>query len=92
VKRDALDSRPGIFTIGRPMNIAVQGLLAGGALAAILIVFEYTSITAEVRERAKKQARKVDWDQNQRSRMRGMINFGLILPIGGAIGAWWIWG
>ena len=74
------------------MPIWLEGLLAGAGLAIVLIVFEYTAITREVAERSKRVAKKVDWDSNQKSRMRGMINFGVILPIGGAIGAWWIWG
>jgi hypothetical protein len=37
-------------------------------------------------------AKKVDWDSNQHSRMRGMVTFGIALTIGGAIGAWWVWG
>jgi hypothetical protein len=74
------------------MHIALQGLLIGAGLAIALIVFEYLAINREVAERSKRVAKKVDWDSNQISRMRGMINFGIILPIGGAIGAWWIWG
>jgi hypothetical protein len=74
------------------MHIALQGLLIGGALGIGLVVFEYLAITKEVNERSKRVAKKVDWDSNQISRMRGMINFGIILPIGGALGAWWIWG
>ena len=74
------------------MHIALQGLLAGLALGIVLVVFEYSAITREVAERSKRVARKVDWDSNQRSRMRGMINFGAVLPIAGAIGAWWVWG
>ena len=74
------------------MHIAIQGFLAGLLLALVLVLFEYTAITREVAERSKRVAKKVDWDSNQRSRMRGMINFGIVLPIGGAIGAWWIWG
>jgi len=74
------------------MHIALEGLLIGAGLGVVLIVFEYVAITREVAERSKRVAKKVDWDSNQKSRMRGMINFGLILPIGGAIGAWWIWG
>jgi len=73
------------------MHIALQGLLIGAGLAIALIVFEYTAISREVAERSKRVAKKVDWDSNQKSRMRGMINFGIILPIGGAIAAWWIW-
>lgn len=74
------------------MNIWLQGALAGAGLAVILILFEYSAINREVAERSKRLAKKVDWDSNQKSRMRGMITFGLILPIGGAIGAWLIWG
>ena len=74
------------------MNIMLQGFLIGAGLAAVLIFFEYTAIVREVAERSKRVAKKVDWDSNQISRMRGMISFGLALPIGFAIGAWWIWG
>jgi len=70
------------------MNVWLQGALAGTALAAVLIIFEYLAIGREVAERSKKVARKVEWDSNQKSRMRGMITFGAILPIGGAIGFW----
>jgi len=74
------------------MHISVQGLLIGAGLGIALIVFEYLAITREVAERSKRMAKKVDWDSNQKSRLRGMINFGVILPIAGAVGAWWIWG
>ena len=72
------------------MNVWLQGALAGGGLAVILIVFEYMAIGREIAERSKKLAKKVDWDSNQKSRMRSMISFGLVLPIGGAIGGWLI--
>jgi hypothetical protein len=72
------------------MHIAIKGLLIGAALGAFLIIFEYMAITREVAERSKRVAKKVDWDSNQKSRMRGMITFGIALTIGGAIGAWWV--
>ena len=72
------------------MNIWLQGALVGAVLAAILIFFEYGAINREIAERSKKIARKVDWDSNQKSRMRGMITFGCVLPFGCAIGAWLI--
>jgi hypothetical protein len=74
------------------MNIWLQGALIGAALAAVLIIFEYLAITREIAERSKRIARKVEWDSNQRSRMRGMMSFGLILPIGFAVGAWLVFG
>jgi len=70
------------------MNIWLAGALVGAGVAAALILFEYLAIQREVAERARRMAKKVDWDSNQRSRMRGMIRFGLVLPIGAAIGAW----
>jgi hypothetical protein len=74
------------------MNIWIQGALIGAGIAAVLIFFEYMAILREVAERSKRVAKKVDWDSNQRSRMRSMISFGLILPIGFAIGAWLVFG
>ena len=74
------------------MNIWIQGALIGAGIAAVLIIFEYMAILREIAERSKRVAKKVDWDSNQRSRMRSMISFGLILPIGFAIGAWLVFG
>ena len=70
------------------MNTWLQGALVGVALAAVMIIFEYLAINREIAERSKKLAKKVDWDSNQKSRMRGTITFGCVLPIGCAIGAW----
>ena len=74
------------------MNMILQGALVGAGLAVVLVVFEYMAINRELAERSKRLAKKVDWDSNQRSRMQGMIKFGIVLPIGCAIGAWWVWG
>ena len=74
------------------MNVVLQGLLIGAGIGVVLIFFEYSAITREVAERSKRVAKKVDWDSNQISRMRNNITFGLMLPIGFAIGAWWVFG
>jgi hypothetical protein len=74
------------------MNVILQGFLIGAGIAAVLIFFEYTAILREVAERSKRVAKKVSWDSNQVSRMRGMVTFGLALPIGFAVGAWWVFG
>ena len=74
------------------MNIWIQGALVGAGLAAALIIFEYLAIQREVAERSKRLAKKVDWDSNQHSRMRGMMTFGIVLPIGFAVGAWLVFG
>ncbi len=72
------------------MNIWLQGALIGAGIAAVLIFFEYSAITREVAERSKRLAKKVEWDSNQRSRMQGMIKYGIVLPAGCAVGAWLI--
>ena len=70
------------------MNVWLEGALIGAGIAAVLIIFEYLAIQREVGERSKRLAKKVDWDSNQRTRIRNMLRFGFILPIGCSIGAW----
>lgn len=72
------------------MNIWLQGFLIGVGLSAVLIIFEYMAIQREVAERSKRLAKKVAWDSNHVSRMRGMITFGLALPFGCSFVAWLI--
>ena len=72
------------------MQFLIKGFIGGLVLAVVLVVFEYMAITKEVAERSKRVAKQVPWDSNQKSRMRGMISFGVMLPIGGAIGTWWV--
>ena len=72
------------------MNILLQGFLVGVGLSAVIIIFEYMAIKREVAERSKRVAKKVDWDSNQVSRLRGVMTFGAILPFGCSIGAWLI--
>ena len=72
------------------MNIFLQGFLIGLGLAAVIIIFEYSAIKREVAERSKRVAKKVEWDSNQVSRLRGVMTFGAVLPFGCSIGAWLI--
>ena len=72
------------------MNIFLQGFLIGLGLSAVIIIFEYMAIKREVAERSKRVAKKVEWDSNQVSRLRGVMTFGVVLPIGCSIGAWLI--
>ena len=74
------------------MKMLIQGALVGGGIALVLVFFEYTAIMREVAERSKRVAKKVEWDSNQKSRLRGMIKFGVILPFACAVGAWWVLG
>ena len=72
------------------MNIFLQGFLIGLGLSAVIIIFEYMAIKREVAERSKRVAKKVEWDSNQVSRLRGVMTFGAVLPFGCSIGAWLI--
>ena len=72
------------------MNIFLQGFLIGLGLTVVIIIFEYSAIKREVAERSKRLAKKVEWDSNQVSRLRGVMTFGAILPFGCSIGAWLI--
>ena len=73
----------------RPM---MTGALVGLALAVLLYFFEYSSISKAMRERAqRRKVAKVDMDQAERSRLRNLGWFCLVLPFLGA-GAGWIFG
>jgi hypothetical protein len=74
------------------MPIWAKGFLIGLGISAVIIIFEYMAINREIAERSKRIAKKVDWDSNQRSRLRGVMTFGAVLPVGCAIGAWLVWG
>lgn len=63
------------------MHIALKGLLVGIGVAAVLLLFEYTAAQKSARERAKKMARKVELNQDERARLRNMTSFAIfILP------------
>ncbi len=74
------------------MSIWLKGALIGAAISAVIIAFEYMAIKAEIAERSKRIAKKVDWDSNQKARLRGVMTFGALVPIGCAVGAWLVWG
>ena len=74
------------------MNIWMKGALIGAAIAAVIIIFEYMAINREIAERSKRVAKKVEWDSNQTARLRGVMTFGALVPIGCAVGAWLVWG
>jgi hypothetical protein len=74
------------------MHPALKGMLAGLALGAILIAFEYLAAQKSAAERAKKMARKQELDQDERVRIRNMMTFGLVgIPLLSA-GIFWLMG
>lgn len=72
------------------MNIFLKGFLIGLGISAVIIIFEYMAIKREVAERSDRIKKKVQWDSNQVSRLRGVMTFGAIVPFGCSIGAWLI--
>jgi hypothetical protein len=70
------------------METALQGLLIGLAIAALLVIFEYVMINKAVNERAKKYNRKPEFDVTDRRRMHSMLRFAFILPFGFAVIFW----
>ena len=74
------------------MHAMWMGALAGAGLAILLYFFEYSSINRELVERAKrKHVKKVDMDGSERSRLRNLLWFCLLLPAIGA-GLGWLLG
>ena len=70
------------------MHPALQGLLIGIGIAAFLLVFEYMGAQRSSAERAKKMARKQEWNQDEKARVQSMVRFSMIVPIGVALIYW----
>ena len=74
------------------MHIALQGLLIGAGLGIVLFMFEYVAAHKSADARAKHQAKKKELNQDERARIISIMRLAFILPIGFAIGFWWVWG
>jgi hypothetical protein len=67
----------------------LTGGLVGLALSVLLYFFEYASISRAQKERAaRRKVRSVDMDQSERSRLRNLGWFCLVLPFAGAAAGW----
>lgn len=71
------------------MHPALEGLLIGAALAAILLGAEYYLQHKMARERAEQLKRPYALDDDQRRRISTMARFSVLIPPGFAI-AWWL--
>ena len=71
------------------MHPALQGLLIGIGLSVFFVLFEYLAANRSSAERAKKMAKKQEWNQDERARVQSIIRFGMVLPFGVAI-VWWL--
>ena len=74
------------------MHPALKGLLVGLALGVVLIIFEYLGAKNKAAERAKKMARKLELDQDERVRIRNMVTFGLFMIPPLSAGIFWLMG
>jgi hypothetical protein len=71
------------------MHPALEGLLIGAALAAILLGAEYYLQRKEAVERAQRLKRAAALDQDQRRRIATMARFAVFIPPAFAA-AWWL--
>ena len=72
------------------MDAALKGFLIGLGLAVVLIFFEYHTARKAAKERAAARHQKPELDQEEKVRIRAVINFSIFLPPGFAVGAWLI--
>lgn len=70
------------------MHIALKGALLGLAIAVLLIAVEYHFVKKAVAGRATPSNPKPQFDAQDRSRVRAVVNFAIFLPPGFALGAW----
>jgi hypothetical protein len=75
------------------MGEAVTGALVGLAIGLLLLAGDYSMLRKAAAERAKKHHKtKVEFDQSERSRMKSLSTFCIILPPVLAVAFWMIWG
>jgi hypothetical protein len=75
------------------MQNALQGALVGLAIAAILLLGDYMMLRKAAAERAKKHHKTlVEFDATERSRIRSLATFCVVLPVALAVAFWLIWG
>jgi uncharacterized membrane protein YciS (DUF1049 family) len=74
------------------VNPALQGLLIGLAVAAVLLGAEYLLLKKNRDDRAKRLKRPQEFDSTERGRIATMLRFCILVPVGFAIGFWVIWG
>lgn len=71
------------------MHAALEGLLIGAALAAVLVAAEYYLQRKEAVERAQRLKRSAELDTDQRRRIATMARFAIFIPPAFAA-AWWL--
>ncbi|HTQ77076.1 MAG TPA: hypothetical protein VMI15_03555 [Burkholderiales bacterium] len=74
------------------MNIWLKGFLIGLAGGTFLFVVDYLLLKSVVSRRAKSVGKKPEFDQNERRHVITMARFCAMLPLAGAVAAWWLFG
>lgn len=72
------------------MDAVLKGFLIGFAIAVVLVFFEYRTVKKAVVERAAARHQKPQFEPQDKSRIRAVVNFSIFLPPGFAVGAWLI--
>jgi len=70
------------------LNPILEGALVGAGVGLFLYVAEYMILSGHAKERAARYKKPAAFDQTERSRLRAVGTFALILPFGFAIGFW----
>jgi hypothetical protein len=71
------------------MHPALEGLIIGAILAAVLLAAEYWLQRKEAIDRAQRLKRAVALDEDQRRRISTMARFCIFIPPAFAL-AWWL--
>ena len=72
------------------MDAALKGFLIGLGVAVVLVFLEYRTAKKAAAERAAARHQKPQLDPEERTRIRSVFNFSILLPPGFAVGAWLI--
>jgi hypothetical protein len=72
------------------MPPAMEGLLIGFVLGAILVGYEYYAVKKQVEERAAARHQKPVFEPQDRNRVMTVLRFAIFLPPGGAA-MFWLW-
>jgi hypothetical protein len=70
------------------MHPALEGLLVGFALAAVLLAAEYLLQRKAARERAEQLKTKFELDDSQRRRIASLARFCVFIPPAFAVAFW----
>ena len=74
------------------MPVYVEGALIGIAIGAVLVAFEYFALKKDLKERGIRLHKTFEMDATEKNRIKSVLRFSVLLPIGFAIGFWIIWG